>query len=212
MNFFEELRDGLGDIGSTIGDNFWRVVGALAILAVGWWLARLARGWIDRPAVGNLLDRIGLGQPLSDGGYEGPQLLATLVSGLVILAALDLAAEATNIQPVEESMVVLTRFLPRLIGAVIILMLTVGVGRWFSRLLDPYADSRAFPWLPKLTRWIFYVVGAIGALDLVGFRDVTGQLTIAVVATVLLVIVIAWGVGGIAHARTWWDGRAVRSE
>lgn len=170
------------------------------------------RGWIDRPVVGSIFDTIGLGQPLREAGYEAPHLLATLVSGLVILAALDLAAEATNISPVEESLRVLARFLPQLIGAIIIVVLAVGFGRWFSRLVDPYAEARSFPWLPRLARWAFYVFGARGALSFVRFGDETNLLIVGVVLTVLIVIIVAWGVGGIAHARSWWEGKAVRTD
>lgn len=212
MNFFEELGDGLGDIGTIVGDHFLRIVGALVILVIGWWLARLLSRLIDRPAVGTLFDKVYLGQPIRESGYEAPHLLATLVSGLVMLAALTLAAEATNVQQVEESMTVLTRFLPRLIGAVVILVLAVAFGRWFSRLLDPYAEARSFPWLPRIARWLFYVIGGRGALSLAGFGDETGLLIVGIGISILVIFTIAWGVGGIARGRAWWNARELRTD
>lgn len=212
MTFFEELGDGLADIGNIIGDHFLRIVGALIILVIGWWLGRLVRNLIDRPAVGTFFDKVYLGQPIREIGYQAQSLVATLVSGLVMLAALTLAAEATNVQPVEESMTVLTRFLPRLIGAVVILVLAVAFGRWFSRLLDPYAEARSFPWLPRIARWLFYVIGGRGALSLAGFGDETGLLIVGIGTSILVIFTIAWGVGGIARGRAWWEARQLRTE
>lgn len=40
MDFFEELGTGLEDIRGIIDDRLWRILGAILILAVGWW-----RGW-----------------------------------------------------------------------------------------------------------------------------------------------------------------------
>jgi hypothetical protein len=212
VTFFEELGDGLADIGTIIGDHFPRILGALVLLVIGWWLARLLRSLIDRPSIGTLLDRVYVGQPLREAGYEAPQLLAALLSGLVMLAALTLAAELTNVREIEETMTVLTRFLPRLVGAVVILALAVAFGRWFSRLLDPYAEARSFPWLPVIARWLFYIIGGRGALSLAGFGDETGLLIVGVATSILVIFTIAWGVGGIARARTWWEARQLRAE
>lgn len=208
MDFFEELGDGFENFGNIIGDHLLRLIGAIAILVIGWWLARLIASLIDQPAVGKFFDLIRVGHPLREAGYEAGKLLAGVVSGLVILGALVLAAEATNVQTVETGMVVFTRFIPRLIGAIVILMLTVAGGRWFAGLLAPYGESRDFNWLPRLARWTFYILGAIAALDLVGVDDAIGELIRAVVAAILVILVIAYGVGGINHAREKWAARS----
>ena len=72
MSFWDQLVDSLEEFGASIGGWVPKIVGALLILLVGWFVARIVRRFVrrllDRPPVTTVLDKAGLGPVLSNAG------------------------------------------------------------------------------------------------------------------------------------------------
>lgn len=211
-DFFDELGDELEYFGTLISDHALRLVAALVILVLGWWLANLVRKLIDQEQVGKFLETIQVSDPIKESGYEPTTVLATIGGGVVFLATLVLAGNITNAEPVEAVVSFLVALVPRLIAAILVLVVAIGLAAWVRSLLAPYGEARDSGWFAVAARWVIVVAGLTAAIDFLGIADIGGDLAAkAVLATLLLIGVIAYGVGGIDTAKARWLERRART-
>ena len=212
MSFWDQLTDSLEEFGASIGNWVPKIVGALIILLVGWFIARIirrvVRKLLDRPAVNSALDKAGIGPALRDAGYSAASLLATIVYAILMLIVLIMAAEALQVQAIVDLLEKLVAYLPLVIVAIIILVVTAAIGAFAGDMVRPMGESRGMPWMGNAVRFVIVGFGVITALDVLGVGRVTNRILDALLATAGLTIAatlaIAFGVGGIDTAKRWW--------
>lgn len=208
MSFFDRLTEELKDLGTTFGEWVPRVIGALVILLLGWfiakWIARIVRRLLDNDSVRRFFDRVGIGQALSNAGYSAANLVGSIVYGFLMLVVFLIAAEALQLTELSDLLRRLIAFLPQLFIAVVIVMVAAAIGRFVADLVRPWGERQRMTWVPTAIQVGLIVFGVVTALDLLGIGIVTNTVLTAVLGTAGLVVAIAFGVGGIDTAKLWW--------
>jgi hypothetical protein len=208
MSFFDRLTEELKDLGTSIGEWVPRIIGALIILIVGWfiakWVRRIVRRLLDNDRVRGFFDRIGIGEALRNAGYSAPKLVATAIYGFLMLVVLLITSEALELSELSDLLRRLVAFLPQIFIAVVIVMIAAAVGRFLADLARPWADSREMSWVPSAIQVGLLLFGIITALDLLNIGVVTNSVLTAVLGGAGIAFAIAFGVGGIDTAKQWW--------
>lgn len=208
MSFWDNLTGELESIGTTVGEWVPKIVGALIILLVGWfiakWVRRIVRRLLDNERVSGFFDRIGIGEALRNAGYSASSLVASAVYGFLMLVVLLIAFEALELTEVTDLLRRLIAFLPQIFIALVIVMIAAGFGRFVADLTGPWAESRQMTWVPTAIRVGFLLFGVITALDLLDVGVVTNSVLAAVLGGLGIAFAIAFGIGGIDTAKQWW--------
>ncbi len=208
MSFWDRLTEELEGIGTAIGEWVPRIIGAVIILLVGWfiakWVRRIVRRLLDNERVRGFFDRIGIGQALSNAGYSAASLVATVVYGFLMLVVFLIAAEALQLTELSDLLRRLIAFLPQLAIAVVIVMVAAAIGRFVADLVRPWSERQNMGWIPTAIQAGLVAFGVITALDLLGIGVVTNTVLTAVVGAAGLALAIAFGVGGIDAGKKWW--------
>ena len=207
-SFFDQLGDGLTESGRAIAELLPRIIGALLILFVGWLIARFIRNLVkrllDRESVNNVLDRAGIGGVLADAGYSASSLIATLIYAVLMLTVLKMASEALGADSIQELLTGLTSFIPKLIAALVVLVVAAAIGGFVGDLLRPWGENKQMEWIPSVARVAFVVFGVLTALDILGIGAITTRIYEIGLGAIAVALAIAFGVGGIDTAKLWW--------
>jgi flagellar biosynthesis protein FliQ len=213
----EPLRVFLAEIGAALP----RVLIAIAVVVVGWMLAKLARFAVERALravnFGVLSERSGLDAFLRSGGMrtDTTRLLAVLAYWLVILAALVIAFNSLGLAAITDLIGRVLVFVPRLMLALLILTF----GAYFAR----FVENAVSAWcrgvelqdgdlLGRVARYAILVFVVMMALDQAGVGgDVVRQSFLILLAGVVFAVALAFGLGGKDWAadllERWWPRR-----
>lgn len=212
--FADGLRDGFVDVGTTIVNYAPKLIGAVLILVVGWFIARIIRNVVvrvlDRIGFDRLLDRAQVGDTIRNAGYSASGIITSIIYYMLMAVVLLLSAEALGVAELTNLLRDLISYLPRLFIAVIILTVAAAVGGFVADLVRPLTESQdGLGWVDSAARYVILGFGVIAAFE-------TLQLAPALVTAVLtsffgalgialgVAFAIAFGVGGIDTARLWW--------
>jgi len=197
----EPLRGLLYQIGAFLP----RLVLALAILLIGWLLAKAARFALDRALrAANfhvLGEKAGIDRFLREGGgrLDTVSILALLVYWLIILAALMVAFNSLNLEYVTELIGRVLLFVPRVMVAVLLLAFGAYFARFIGVAVTTYLSNvgnRDASLLGRLAMYAILVFVVLIALDQLGLGDVVRQTFLILVAAVALGLALAFGLGG----------------
>lgn len=193
-----------------------KLIGALILLAIGWWLAKLAArlvvGLLDRLGFGAAAERTGMfgfmGHP-SAGGRTGTRpswLIGEIVKWFVFLIFVELAAEALGLPQLSELLHRVILWIPNLVVALLILFIAVLGAQFVGRLVRGRASSNA-GFLGSLVEYGIIALAAVVALNQLGIGAVfVDILFAAVIAALALAAGLAFGLGGRNVAsRIWRD-------
>ncbi len=215
MSFFENLVDGLIEIGSSIAAFLPKLIGAILILLVGLWIARIFRNVIrrllDRPAVDNVLDRAGIGPVLKEAGYSGASFIAYLVYIILALTVVVLAADVLDVEVIADLLAGLVAFLPKVLAAIFIVVVAAAFGGFVADFARPWANNRGVPWVSVAARWAFIIFGIATALNVLDIGTVTNRMIEFGLGAVAVAFAIAFGIGGIDTAKKWWEAKLAPS-
>lgn len=207
-DFFSQLGDGLVDSGRSVAEVLPRIFGALLVLFVGWLIARFIRNVVrrllDREAVTNVLNRAGIGGLLDNAGYSASSLIATLVYAVLMLTVLRLASETLGVESIQGLLEGIIGFIPKLIAALVVLILAAAIGGFIADLLRPWGESKDMEWAPNVARVALVVFGVLTALDILGIGAITTRIYEFAFGAIAVAAAIAFGVGGIDTAKLWW--------
>ncbi len=214
-SFFDGLKDGLQEAGTAITDFLPKLIGALLILIVGWIIARIvrriARRILERIGVNTAFERAGLSGGLAAAGYDGARLIATFIYVILLFVVLLLAAEALAVEQLSEQLAKLVAYLPLVIVATIILVVTAWIGALLADLARPWAMRQNVPWVAPAIRWALIAFGILAALNVLNVaEEIVNTLFAVIVAAAGLAFAVAFGVGGIDTAKLWWRKLAPR--
>ncbi len=214
-SFFDGLKDGLQEAGTAITDFLPKLIGALLILIVGWIIARIVRRIVrrvlQRVGINSAFDRAGLSGGLASAGYDGARLIATIVYVILLFVVLLLTAEALAVEQLSEQLSKLVGYLPLVIVATIIIVVTAWLGAFLSELARPWAESQGVGWVATAIRWALITFGIIASLNVLNVaEEIVNTLFTVVVAAAGLAFAVAFGVGGIDTAKLWWRKLAPR--
>ena len=210
VSFTEGIEDAWSDVASFVP----KLVGALAILLVGWFIAKAIRKLVHRvlTRVGfdGLVDRSGLGGYIERAGWaDSGLLLAKIVYFAVMIIVLQLAIGAFGDTAVQDVLNDLLAFIPKVFVALIIVVLTGAVANAVRGFVAPAVSHLDYGNIITQVATIgIWVIGGFAALDQIEIaQDIVDTLFTTVMASLGAIPVIKFGVGGVWAARDrFWPG------
>lgn len=204
----DDIQDAFSDVLTDIIDVIPRLVAAIAFLLVGIFVARFVvnlvhralkavsfDSWVDRSGLGGFVERAGY----PDSGF----LLAKIVGWIITLIFIQLAVRALGVDSIETLINDLVAWIPHVIVAIILIIITGMAARFASETLAPtLADVTAGGLVLRVITIAIWVIGGMMAIDELGFgEDIVDQLWTAITTGLVAIVVIKFGIGGIWAAR-----------
>lgn len=206
--FAIEWSRGIEDAWTDLAGFVPKLIAALVVLVVGWFVARLIRNVIERVLTkinfDQYVDKAGIGAPVERAGYpDSGKLLAKLLYYAVMLMVLQLAVGVFGDSAVNEAFDGLLAFIPKLFIAVIIVVITGVVANSVRSLVGSavsHLDAGAL--LAKAAFVAIWVIGGFAAFDQLDVASDTVDTLFQTMSYSLgLILVIKFGVGGVWAAR-----------
>jgi len=208
LSFWDRLLDSLEQVGTTIGDYAPKILGALIILIVGWFIVRILKKvtfrLLDSSPVKVVLDKARISGALEGSGYNAASLGATVVYLFLWLFVLLITFETLGAETFVDLVERAISWLPLVLMAFLIVVLITAVGNVVAELVTPWSKNQGVTWLPMITRAGFILFGVATALDLLNIGIFVNIVTASILGGVGAAFAIAFGVGGIDTAKKWW--------
>ena len=192
-----------------VGEFLPRVLLALAILIIGWLVAKAARFGIVRMlrAVNfNIVtDKAGIDRFLKQGGGEidTVDVLGLLVYWLVLLATLMVAFNSLGLAYVTDLIGRVVLFVPKVMVAVLILAFGAYFANFVGAAVITYCKNVGMGDAEMLGRFALYAIMAfviLIALEQLGLGDIIRETFLILVAAIGLALALAFGIGGAKRA------------
>jgi small-conductance mechanosensitive channel len=199
-----------------------RILGALLILLIGWGIARLLAGLVDRgldslhfdrrvgnTGVGTFLNRAGVHQDPSN-------FVASLVKWAVLLVTFLVAADALGLPQVSAVITAVVAYIPNVIAAIAILAIGALLADFLAGAVrGALGGTRAGTGeiLATVTYWailVFAILGAMAQLQIA--PNLVQTLYTALIGAVALAAAIAFGLGSRELAGDMVAGRELSAD
>lgn len=194
---------------------------ALAVLIVGWLLAKLAKLAVIKGLrainFNVLTERAGMEDFLDHGGIQTDTtgIFGLLVYWLIILAALIIGFNSMGLTYITGLLGEIVLFVPKVIVAILILAFGAYFARFVGKAVVTYSKNIAIQdadVLGKLAKYAIMTFVVLIALDQVNVGgDIVRQSFLIVLAGVVFALALAFGLGGKDVAAElidrWWPGR-----
>jgi hypothetical protein len=211
------------DIGQQFADLLGTVVGIgvkvlifLIIIGLGWFVASWLRRWISkglqRVGFDRIVERGGLNRVL--GRYSASDVIARLVMIAFLLFVFQLAFGIFGPNPVSTLIEEVIRWLPKLLAAVIIIVVAAAIAGWVKHLIADALGGLSYGRTLATAAQVFVLaLGIIAAVQQIGVAtSVTLPVLIMVLATIAGVIIVGVGGGLIRPMQHRWDRILNRAE
>jgi hypothetical protein len=185
---------------NTVASALPKILVFLAVLVIGWLVARLLARVADvllrRMRFDRFVERGVVGQALARSHTDATTLISKIVFYALLLVTLQMAFGVFGTNPVSSMLDGVVAWLPRAIAAIIILVIASAIAKVVKDLIAGAIGGLSYgPLLANITSVIIIALGAIAALNQAG---IAAGVTQPVLYTVLLTAgaVVAIGVGG----------------
>lgn len=195
-----------------------RFVAFLAILVIGWLVAKALRKLVDvvleRVGFDRAVERGGVRRALAQSKYDASGLIATLVYYAVLLLALQMAFGVFGPNPVSDLLSDVVAWLPQAVVAVVIVVVATAVASALGDLVGSALSSLSYGRVVARIVQVFVIaLGVIAALNQIGVATtVTTPVLVAVLATVAGVIIVGVGGGMLRPMEQRWERWLSRAE
>ena len=206
-----DFEQGISDAWARIAEFVPKFIGFLAILIIGYFVAKAIGKIVDK-----VLERVGFDRAVERGGikralesskYDASDILGKVVFYALFLIVLQMAFGVFGDNPVSDLLEGVVAYLPKVIAAILIVVITAAIAAAARELLKATLGSMSYAEVLANAAGIAIVtVGIFAALDQLEIAPaiVTG-LFYAVLAVVAGSAIIAIGGGGIAPMRQRWE-------
>lgn len=209
-----EWSQGIEDAWNDVATFVPKLIGALAVFIIGWFVAKFLRKLIARILnkinLDSYVDKAGIGAPLERAGYPNSvDLIVKIIYFALMLLVLQLTVGVFGDSDISQALSDVVAFIPRLVVAIIIVIITGAVANAVREIVAPaVAHLGAGELLKKLVYGVIWVVGGFAAIDQLGVAEnVVDTLFQTITYSLGLILVIKFGVGGIWAARDrFWPG------
>ncbi len=224
QNFAAQLSDSIGRVGLKILEHLPNLLFALALLLIGWLAARLLRVAVSKIAKGILTtlgrQRLASAKAVQTRTQQSktwqttPAVVGAIVYWMVLLFFLAAAVEALGLQAVSNFVNLISAYLPRVLAAILILLVGLWAGEFVRMLLARAAARAELAWGDLLARFvqvIIVLVMAIIAVDELGIESTILTVTFATFfAATFGAAAIAFGLGARSSVSNILASRYVR--
>ena len=203
-----EWTQGIEDAWSDVAAFVPKLAAAIAVFIIGWIVAKIIRNVVVRVLnkikLDTYVDKAGIGAPLERAGYPNSvDLLGKIIYFALMLLVIQLTVGVFGDSDISAAIDDMVAFIPKLIVAIIIVIITGVVANAVRDLMTPAVAHLSAGNLLKRAAFVaIWVIGGFAALDqLQVAKDVVDTLFQTIVYSLGLIIVIKFGVGGIWAAR-----------
>lgn len=213
-----DIQSGLSEAWERIATFVPKFLGFLAILLIGYIIAKLLAGLVDR-----LLERVGfdgwvergaLKTALERSRFDASDILSVVTFWAIFLIALQLAFGVFGPNPVSDLIEGIIAYLPNLFVAVVILVIVSALAKVVTDLLSAALGAvTGGEWIARGAGVAILVIGIFAALNQLQIAPaIVNGLFYALLAIIVGVAIVAFGVGGIQTARGYWERVSRRAE
>ncbi|MGW4502520.1 membrane protein [Micromonospora sp. NPDC004336] len=207
------------DIGDAVAD-MWRsvllfiprAIAFIAILVVGWLIARAVLKIVDaaleRVNFDRAVERGGIKRALERTKYDASDILAKLAYYAVLLFTLQFAFGVWGPNAISDLISGVVAWLPRAFVAIVIIVVAAAIANAVRDLVTGALGGLSYgKILADLAAVFIIALGVIAALNQVGIATtVTTPVLIAVLATVAGILIVGVGGGLVKPMQNRWDG------
>lgn len=211
-----EFSQGIEDAWSGIAEFVPKLLGFLVILVIGYFVAKVIAGIIDkvleRVGFDRAIERGGIGRALESSKYDASDVVGKLVFYTLFLFVLQMAFGVFGTNPVSDLLASVIAYLPKVFAAVLIIVIVAAIAAAAKELLTATLGGLSYGRaLANGVGVALVVVGVFAALNQLQIAPaiVTG-LFYAMLAIVVGVTVVAVGGGGIVAMRDRWQRAVTR--
>jgi len=204
IDFDGILTDTFGDI----ADFVPKLIAFLLIFLIGMFIARLIRRVVGtvltKIGFDGYIDKAGIGAPLQRAGFaDSGKFVAQIIYYLIGLLVLKLSLSAFGDNDISDALDGMIAFIPKLIVAIIIIVITGLVANAVGNMIRPaLTDVDYGETLGKLATGAIWMIGIFAAIDQIDFAaDIVDTLFTAIVGSLSAIIILKFGIGGIWSAR-----------
>lgn len=182
------------------------LVGAILILILGWIIAGLIAGLVERVlrTVGfeRAANTTGISSFIQRSGssWTASAIVAEIVKWFIRLIAIQAAASVLGLNQISQIINAILLWLPNLVVAIAIIVIGALIARFVSGLVRGTTDQMGFSNAELLGSVAYYAIlvfAVIAAVDQLGIAEtVVNTLLIGLVATIVLAAGLAFGLGG----------------
>ncbi|MEU4568748.1 hypothetical protein [Micromonospora sp. NPDC023956] len=206
-----DIGDALTDMWRSVLLFVPRAIAFIAILVVGWIIARAVLKVVD-----TVLERVGFDRAVERGGikralertrYDASDILARLAYYAVLLFTLQFAFGVWGPNAISDLISGVVAWLPRAFVAIVIVVVAAAIANAVRDLVSGALGGLSYgKVLADLTAVFILALGVIAALNQVGIATtVTTPVLIAVLATVAGILIIGVGGGLVKPMQARWD-------
>ncbi|MEW6476038.1 MAG: hypothetical protein AB1679_27590 [Actinomycetota bacterium] len=206
-----EFSRGIEDAWANVAEFVPKFLGFLAVLIVGWIVAKaigkIADKVLERVGFDNAVERGGVKKALERSQYDASTLVSKIIFYTLFLIVLQMAFGVFGTNPVSDLLAGVIAYLPKVLVAIVILVVAAAIAAGVKEIVEAS--------LGGLSYGRTLAMGASAAIVAIGFFAALNQLQIApaivnglfyaVLAIIVGSSVIAIGGGGIAPMRTQWE-------
>jgi uncharacterized membrane protein len=207
------ITDGLGDALRAVMLFLPKAVAFLAIVLIGWLIAKAVYKIVDkvleRVGFDRLVERGGVKTALARSKYDASDIVAKIAYYAIILFTLQLAFGIWGPNPISDLLSGVIAWLPRAFVAIVIVVVASAIARGVKDLIGNALSGLSYGKVLATIASVFILgLGIIAALNQIGVATtVTTPILIAVLATVAGTIIVGVGGGMIkpmqARAERW---------
>ncbi len=224
QNWAAQLSDSIGRVALKILEYLPNILGALALVLIGWLVARLLRAIVSKIAKGILTtvsrQRLGSAKAVDAHTQQSrtwqttPAIVGAIVYWTVFLIFIAAAVEFLGLRAVSNFVGLLTAYLPRVLAGILILLVGIWAGEFVRLLLSRAAAKAQLAWGDLLARFaqiMVVLVMAIIAVDELGIESMILTVTVATFfAATFGAAAIAFGLGARTSVSNILASRYVR--
>ena len=206
-----DWQGGVSDAWTTIATFVPRLLFFFVVLVVGFLiakaLAKVTDGVLERVGFDRAVERGGVKQALAKSKYDASDIVAKLVKYAVMLFTLVIAFNVFGPNPISELLQDVIAFLPKLIVAIIIVVVASAIAKVVKDLVSSTLGGLSYGDVVANIASVFILfLGVVAALNQVGVATtVTTPVLVTILATIGGVIVVGAGGGLIRPMQSRWE-------
>ncbi|MCX4818657.1 hypothetical protein OG883_01805 [Streptomyces sp. NBC_01142] len=206
-----DFGQGITEAWSAVARFIPKFIAFLAILLIGWLVARLIARIADRllrrAGFEKLVERSGAGKALKGSKYDATGILVKVLYYGIMLIALQLGFGVFGPNPVSDMINSVVAWLPKAIVACVIVVVAMAIARAVRDILQGALGETSYGKVVSTAAWAFIVaLGVIAALGQAQIAtSVTGPVLIAALATIAGILIVGVGGGLIIPLRRRWE-------
>jgi len=207
-----QVGDALGDFWRSLLVVVPRAVAFIAILVVGWLVARavlkIVKVALERVGFDRAAERGGIGRALERSKYDASDILAKLAYYAVLLFTLQFAFGVWGPNPISDLIRSVIAWLPQAFIAIIIVVVAAAIASGVRDLINGTLGGLSYgKLLGTITSVFIIALGVIAALNQIGIATtVTTPVLIAVLATIAGILIVGVGGGLVKPMQRRWEG------